>query len=102
MFKVVTTFERPNPETGYFIETQPELRSEFQQFVNDAPDLLLINSVNVTSTKQVSEAFYVDRAGFNSFITKFNERFPTFFADRDAYHNSVGVITTRSEETVEV
>ncbi len=100
MYKVTTVFEKPNADVQYYLATQPELRSQFATFVAASTEVITLNVVDESTTKQVSEAFYADETMFNSFITRFNQQFPTFFADRDAYHASVGVTTTRSTATV--
>lgn len=100
MYKVTTTFVRPSEQVPYFLTTRPDLRTEFAEFISSIPELLLLNVIDETSLKQVSEAFYADEESFNVFMSKFNEKFPTFFADRDSYHNSVGIITSRIAESV--
>jgi hypothetical protein len=100
MYKVTTTFERPSTEVQYFLTLNQELRVEFAEFISDVPELLLLNIIDETALKQVSEAFYPDEASFDAFTAKFNERFPSFFADRDAYHQSVNVVTSRVAESV--
>lgn len=95
MYKVTTVFQKPDASVPYFLETQPDLRKEFMNFSSSDPSLLLINVVDESLTRQVTEAFYADEGAFNVFIANFNTTFPTFFADRDAYHASVGVVTTR-------
>jgi hypothetical protein len=96
MYKVTTIFERPNDSIPYYIGTQPELRTRFAEFTSDTPELLLVNVLDETSTRQVTEAFYADEAAFNIFIEKYNTEFPNFFEERDAYHASVGVTTSRT------
>lgn len=96
MYKVTTIFEKSNPETQYFLAVNPSVRQEFSTFSTEEPELLLLNVVDESSTKQISEAFYADESSFNLFMQKFNQRFPTFFVDRDAYHQSVGITTTRT------
>ena len=100
MYKVTTTFERPSADTQYYMSTQQELRMAFAEFISVVPELLLMNVVDESSTKQIAEAFFPDENSFNIFTEKFNEKFPTFFSDRDAYHQSVGVITSRIAELV--
>ena len=96
MYKVITTFERPNEDVPYYLETVPDLRNRFVKFISDSDELLLVNSLDETLTKQVTEAFFADEDAFNEFIRKFNIEFPNFFADRDTYHASVGITTTRT------
>ena len=55
-----------------------------------------MNVIDETPTRQVTEAFYADESKFNEFIEKYNTEFPNFFTDRDAYHASVGVTTSRT------
>lgn len=100
MYKVTTIYEKPSEDVSYYLETQPALREEFFKFSSSEPSLLLINVLDESSIRQVSEAFYADESAFNVFIAKFNTAFPTFFADRDAYHASVGVVTTREATTI--
>ena len=100
MYKVTTTFERPSVDVQFYLTANPNLRTEFAEFISVIPELLLLNIVDETPLKQVSEAFYADEKSFDSFMAKFNEKFPTFFQDRDNYHQSVGVTTLRSAETV--
>lgn len=96
MYKVTTIYEKPSPEISYYLETQPALRIEFNNFTSATPELLLMNTLDESPTKQISEAFYADEAAFNIVMEKYNEKFPTFFADRDAYNASVGITTTRT------
>lgn len=96
MYKVTTVFERPSDSIPYYLETQPQLRSRFVEFSSNSTELLLVNSIDETSTRQVTEAFYADEEIFNVFIEKYNTEFPNFFVDRDAYHESVGISTTRT------
>lgn len=100
MYKVTTIYEKPSEDVSYYLETQPALRAEFIEFVSSVPELLLINNLDETPTRQISEAFYADEAAFNSVMEKYNAKFPTFFADRDAYNASVGIITTRTVSEV--
>jgi hypothetical protein len=100
MYKVTTTFERPSTEVQYFLTVNQELRVEFSEFISEAPELLLLNVIDDSSIKQSSEAFFPDEESFNTFIANFNARFPTFFTDRDNYHQSVGVITSRVAESI--
>jgi len=96
MYKVKTIFERPNDSIPYYIGTQPELTIRFAEFTSNASELLLVNVLDETSTRQVTEAYYADESKFNEFIEKYNAEFPNFFEERDAYHASVGVTTTRT------
>jgi hypothetical protein len=96
MYKVTTIFERPNDSIPYYIGTQPGLGTRFSEFAANASELLLVNVLDETSTRQVTEAFYADEASFNIFIEKYKTEFPNFFEERDAYHASVGVTTTRT------
>lgn len=96
MYKVTTIYERPSENVSYYLETRPELRFEFSDFISVTPELLLLNTVDESPTRQISEAFYADESAFNSVMEKYNAKFPTFFADRDAYNSSVGIITTRT------
>ena len=100
MYKVTTVFEKPNADIQYYLATQPDLRTEFSIFLSESTEILTLNVVDESATRQISEAYYADETMFNVFITKFNQQFPTFFVDRDAYHESVGVTTTRSAATV--
>lgn len=100
MYKVTTIFERPSIDVPYFLTTKPEIRNDFTEFTSVVPELLLLNVIDETPLKQVSEAFYVDEESFNIFMEKFNERFPSFFLERDTYHSSVGVVTTRMSEEI--
>ena len=100
MYKVTTVFEKPNADIQYYLATQPELRTEFSVFLSESTEILTLNVVDESATRQITEAYYADETMFNVFITKFNQQFPTFFVDRDAYHESVGVTTTRSAATV--
>jgi hypothetical protein len=100
MYKVTTTFERPSTDIQFFLTSNQELRAAFAEFIADIPELLLLNVIDETPLKQTAEAFYPDEASFDAFTAKFNERFPSFFADRDAYHQSVGVVTSRVAESV--
>jgi hypothetical protein len=100
MYKVTTIFQKPDADIPYFLETQPALREEFFKFSSSEPSLLLVNVLDESATRQISEAFYADESAFDIFIAKFNTTFPTFFADRDAYHASVGVVTTREATTI--
>lgn len=100
MYKVTTIFERPSAEVPYFLTTKPETRNDFSDFTSTIPELLLLNVVDETPLKQVSEAFYADEESFNVFMNKFNERFPSFFLERDTYNASVGIITTRTTENL--
>lgn len=96
MYKVTTVFERPNDSVPYYFALHPDVRKKFGDFTSTEPELLLMNVIDESPTKQVTEAFYADEASFNSFMAKFNQQFPNFFNDRDTYHNSVGIITTRT------
>ena len=96
MYKVTTVFERPSDSIPYYLGTQPQLRSRFVEFSSNSTELLLVNVVDETSTRQVTEAFYADEETFNVFIEKYNTEFPNFFVDRDTYHESVGISTTRT------
>lgn len=96
MYKVTTIFERPNDSISYYIGTQPELRDRFAEFTSNTPELLLVNVLDETSTRQVTDAFYADEETFNKFIEKYNAEFPNFFEERDAYHANVGITTTRT------
>jgi hypothetical protein len=100
MYKVTTVFEKPNADVQYYLATKPELRAEFATFLLEQTEILTLNIVDESATRQVSDAFYVDELAFNNWIIRFNERFPTFFADRDAYHASVGITTTRLTATI--
>ena len=100
MYKVTTVFEKPNADIQYYLATQPDLRTEFSIFLSESTEILTLNVVDESATRQISEAYYADETMFNVFITKFIQKFPTFFVDRDAYHESVGVTTTRSAATV--
>lgn len=100
MYKITTVFERPSADVPYFLTLNQSLRIEFAEFIGEIPELLLLNVIDETPLKQVSEAFFVDEESFNIFIGKFNVRFPTFFNDRDTYHQSVGIITSRSVESI--
>jgi len=100
MYKVTTIFERPSADIPYYLYTQPALRTRFLNFSSSSPELLLVNVLDESSTKQVTEAFYADEETFNSFIEKFNAEFPNFFEDRDRYHESVGIVTTRTEAVI--
>jgi hypothetical protein len=100
MYKVTTVFEKPNGDIQYYLATQPELRTEFSIFLSESTEILTLNVVDESATRQISEAYYADETMFNVFITRFNQQFPTFFADRDSYHGSVGVTTTRTAATV--
>ena len=95
MYKVTTIFERPEETVPYYIETLTDLRAEFLKFTDESPELLLVNNVDETPNKNVTEAFYADESEFNKFIQRFNEKFPSFFEDRDNYHNSVGITVSR-------
>jgi hypothetical protein len=96
MYKVTTIFERPNNSIPYYLGTQPGLAVRFSAFASNASELLLVNVLDETSTRQVTEAFYADEAAFNIFIEKYNTEFPNFFEERDAYHASMGVTTSRT------
>lgn len=96
MYKVSTIFERPNADVPYYLGTQPDLRRRFMEFTSNSDELLLVNTLDQTSTKQVTEAFFADESAFNEFITKFNAEFPNFFADRDAYHGNLEIATIRT------
>ena len=100
MYKVTTTFERPSTDAQYFLSTHQELRIKFSEFISEVPELLLLNVIDETALKQISEAFYPDEESFNAFTEKFNTAFPTFFTDRDAYHQSLGIVTSRTAESV--
>lgn len=100
MYKVTTVYEKPHEDIQYYLTTQPELRLEFMEFSSDSTEMLTLHVVDESATRQISEAFFGDETMFNIFITRFNQRFPTFFVDRDAYHKSVGVTTTRTSATV--
>lgn len=100
MFKVTTIFERPSSDVPYYMETQPTLREDFNNFYPADNDILVLNVNNESPTRQVSEAFYQDEQTYNAFMAKFNARFPTFFQDRDSYHESVGVVTTKTTAEV--
>lgn len=100
MYKVTTIFERPSDDIQYYLSTQQELRIEFAKFISEVPELLLMNVIDESSLKQISEAFFPDEESFNIFTTKFNEKFPTFFDDRNVYHQLVNIITSRVAESI--
>ena len=96
MYKVTTIFERPSSDVPYYLQTQHELTIRFSEFSSNSSELLLVNIIDETPTRQVTDAFYADESKFNEFIKKYNTEFPNFFTDRDAYHASVGVTTSRT------
>ena len=100
MYKVTTIFERPDDSIPYYIGTHPELSTRFAEFTANASELLLVNVLDETPTRQVTDAFFADEAAFNEFIEKYNAEFPNFFVERDAYHASVGVTTTRTATVI--
>jgi hypothetical protein len=96
MYKVTTIFERPNDSIPYYIGTQPELIDRFAEFTSNASELLYVDMLDETPTRQVTQAFYANEAAFNIFIEKYNTEFLNFFEERDAYHASVGITTSRT------
>ena len=100
MYKVTTIFERSSSDVPYYLQTQPELTTRFSEFTSNSSELLLVNVIDETPIRQVTDAFYADEAAFNEFIEKYNAEFPNFFEERDAYHASVGVTTTRTATVI--
>jgi hypothetical protein len=100
MYRVTTIFERLSSDVPYYLQTQHELKIRFSEFTSNSSELLLVNVIDETPIRQVTDAFYADEAAFNEFIEKYNAEFPNFFEERDAYHASVGVTTTRTATVI--
>ncbi len=101
MYTVTTIYEKALAETPYYIDSNIELRYEFSEFMNIYSVLLEYFTVdNVSPTVQVSTASYTSETVYQDFMDFFNEAFPTFFEDRDAYCalNNISVERTAQGE----
>lgn len=97
MYTVTTTYERATPATPYYIDTDSVLKTEFSEFLAIHSPLLESFTVdNVSPTVQVSVATYASEAVYQDFMGFFDEAFPTFFVDRDAYCAANNITVDRS------
>jgi len=96
MYTVITTFQKEFVETPYYIDTVPDLKAEFIDFLAVYSVLLHNFTVdNISNTKQVTTAVFVDEATFGEWMNFFTEAFPTFISDRDAYCAENSITVTR-------
>lgn len=103
MYTVITKFERPSADIPYYIDTNPELKLEFVRFVDICVSQVwpetTISTINESSLIQITTVTYADQETLIHFLSWYNETFPTFFADRDAYCAANNITITRTEQS---
>jgi hypothetical protein len=96
MYGITTEFNRSSEDIPWYLDSNPELKVQFSQFIEDNVNLINYLNVDNLGTKQITVVVYANEETFNLFMSVFNETFPTFFADRDAYCEANNISITRT------
>ena len=85
MYTIITRFDRPSKDIPFYIDTNPELKAQFNEFIEMYKESIIDMRVETNDTSQLTYVTYPDESTFNVFLEILNITFPTLFTDRDAY-----------------
>jgi hypothetical protein len=95
MHTVVTRFDRPSKDIPFYLDTDPELKAKFNEFIEIHKELIVSMNVENSDTTQITYVTYSDKDMCDTFLYILNNTFPTLFTDRDAYCNANGIEVNR-------
>lgn len=100
MIRVTTIFKRPNTSIPYYIETDPVLRDEKEEFAVNCGLIYKFTKDEEDPLVQKIIVDFVSKEVLNKFLYEWNKRFPTLINDRDRYCKKHGIIIERVEEEI--
>ena len=102
MYLVTTKYIKSTLDSLYFIDANIKLKQEFTLLVAEklSEYIIFMNTDDISETEQIVTVLYKDYDSFKVSLDIINEKFPTFFIDRDEYCQKNSIVIERSEESL--